>query len=305
MMWLCAVMNLDASRHVPETDLIGAHVFEADRVIGLLYAQQTDITTFGPVPWPVDVSHAPSDAGEDSSPQTMLSRRDVTDLIRLWFGATVARLQELVEVGLAPDLISRGLTWFPDHAELLLARGSAAETSLAFERLDESLADRIYSRAVRSDWNRKLIAADQDYQNAYRLDASLTEAIVRCGRVRLLSGDAAAGEFLDRGDTEGMPARTRYLARLFRARRAEQDGRLADARSDYLRALELESRARAPMLGLARLFDAMGDAASVHIWTTRVLEAAAPAADPWQEYVKGQAWQLDERMARLHTGKAQ
>jgi len=35
------------------------------------------------------------------------------------------------------------------------------------------------------------------------------------------------------------------------------------------------------------------------------VEAAAPATDPWQEYVTGQAGQLDERMARLHTGKAQ
>lgn len=307
MLWLCAVINLDASRQVSENDLIAAHLMESNRVIELLYGLQTDITTFGPVPWPVDVIRSPIDTAEHSPPQAMLSRQDLTALIRLWLGTIVARLQELVEVGMLPVLIARGLEWFPDDAELLLARGSAAETILALERVDDALADDIYPRDVRTRWNLRLIAADEDYQNAYRLDSSLSEALVRCGRVRLLRGDgAAAGGFFDRVDTDGVPARTRYLARLFRARRAQQDGRLADARSDYLLALELKPDARAPMLGLARLFDAMGDAASVRYWTSRVLEAPAAATpDPWQEYVKGQAWQLDARMARLRTEKAQ
>ena len=44
--------------------------------------------------------------------------------------------------------------------------------------------------------------------------------------------EAGAQTFLDRADTDGVSSRTRHLARLFRARRAEQDGRLADAQMD-------------------------------------------------------------------------
>jgi tetratricopeptide (TPR) repeat protein len=303
VLWLCAVINLDASRRVSEVELIAPHLIEADRVIDLLYRLQTDITTFGPVPWPVDVSRSPAETSSDSAPQTTLGRQGLASLVRLWFSATVARLQELVEIGVAPDLIARGLAWFPDHAELLLARGSLAETIVALERVDDSLADGIYPRDAHARWRTILTAAGQDYQHAYELDSSLTEALVRCGRVRLLSGDAAAaGAFFDRADTDGVPARTRYLARLFRARRAQQDGRVADARTGYSSALELQPDARAPMLGLARLFDALGDTASARTWTSRVLDATG--TDPWQEYLQGQAWQLDERMARLHTGKA-
>jgi hypothetical protein len=54
------------------------------------------------------------------------------------------------------------------------------------------------------------------------------------------------------------------------------------------------------MLALGRIADERGELSSARTWVERAL-AARRAVDPWRRYIQGQAWQLDDRVARLRT----
>lgn len=289
---LAAALHLDASRAVTAVDDVGSLVLESERAIDLLYALRGDFEENGPVPWPL----------RTDAPRARPSSVDwpaVRAFIGRWYPAAIARLQQLVELRLAPALLARGLARFPGHPDLLLARASFVETRLALSRVDASLAADLYPPDTRQRWRDELSEAERDLERALQAAGPASEAAMRLARVCLLRGEARRSrELLERVLAVDVPREIQYLALLLRAAAAEQAGNAQDATRDYRAALESIPGTQTPMLALARIADEWNQPADARAWIDRAL-AARSAPDPWRRYIQGQAWQFDARMAGL------
>lgn len=130
----------------------------------------------------------------------------------------------------------------------------------------------------------------------------VSEAAVRLARIRLLKEQPQrARDLLDRALGGDARPQIRYLALLFRAAAAEQSGDVQGAMRDYHVAAESIPGAQAPMLALARMADERNQSSEARTWVERALAPEARVSDPWRRYIRGQAWQLDERVASLRT----
>lgn len=286
---LTAALLLDASRAVADVDTVGALVVESERTVELMHGLQRDFEANGPVPWP---------PGSDDQ----VDWPAVGAFVSRWYPAAISRLQQLVELRLAPALVARGLARFPGHADLLLARGSFVETRLALSRVDASLAPDLYPPDTRQRWREELSEAESDLARAAETAGSASEAAVRLARVRLLRGQAErARDLLDRVLSGAAPVEIRYLALLFRAAAAEESGNVLDATRDYRAAVALVPGARTPMLALGRIADEQQQETESRTWVARALAPSTGTPDPWRRYIQGQAWQIDTRMARLRN----
>jgi tetratricopeptide (TPR) repeat protein len=300
---LAAALQLEASRAVADVDAVGWHVVGSERTIDRVHALRAEFEQNGPLPWPIAIDEPWESVNRDApEPQRSADWLTVRDFIRRWYAAAVARLQDLVELRLAPALVTRGLVRFPADPDLLLARGSFVETRLALAQVDASLASILYSSEIRQRWRDELADAARDFEQAVQTAGSASEAAVRLARVRLLEGQRArARDLLDRVLAGDARVEIRYLALLFRAAAAEQSGDVQAATRDYEAAVDSIPGAQAPMLALGRIADEHTQPSDARTWVERALSPERRAIDPWRRYIQAQAWQVAERVASLRT----
>jgi len=299
---LAAVLQLDASRAITDVETVGWHLVGSEHAVDKVYALREDFERHGPLPWPVGIRESIETLTADA-PEPPLTAHwpAVQAFVRRWYGAAVSRLQGLVELRLAPALVSRGLVRFPADPDLLLARGSLVETRLALAQVDASLASILYASDIRQRWRDELSDAARDFEQVVRTAGSAGEAAVRLARVRLLQRlHERARDLLDRVLAGDAAVELRYLALLFRAAAAEQSGDIQAAIRDYEAAAKSLPDAQTPMLALGRLADEHGRPEDARAWVERAL-GSRRAVDPWRRYIQGQSWRLGDRVASLHT----
>jgi tetratricopeptide (TPR) repeat protein len=299
---LAAVLQLDASRAITDVETVGWHLVGSEHAVDKVYALREDFERHGPLPWPVGIRESIETLTADGhEPPLTVHWPAVQAFVRRWYGAAVSRLQGLVELRLAPALVSRGLVRFRADPDLLLARGSLVETRLALAQVDASLASILYASDIRQRWRDELSDAARDFEQAVRTAGSVGEAAVRLARVRLLQRQhERARVLLDRVLAGDAAVELRYLALLFRAAAAEQSGDIQTAIRDYEAATKSLPDTQTPMLALGRLADEHGRPDEARAWVERAL-GSSRAVDPWRRYIQGQSWRLGDRVASLHT----
>jgi tetratricopeptide (TPR) repeat protein len=298
---LAAALQLDASARVTAIEPVGRHMLGAERAVRALERLRADLGKAGAVASRVPVEALPEERPYPEVPRGSIDTAAVNAFIRAWYAAAVARMQDAVEVTLGPALVERGLERFPDDPDLLVARGSYAETSVALKRVDVSLAPILYSPDERRRFGDEIDRARADYGRARRASGEASEASVRLARVRLLDGDAAgARDLLDRALTPQLDVHLRVLALMLRASAAEALGDLDAATADYTEAQRLDPDAQTPVVALGRLAIVRNQRAEALAWTEQAL-ARKGTFDPWRRYLRGQGWQLGLRSARLNS----
>jgi tetratricopeptide (TPR) repeat protein len=300
---LAAALQLESSRAVADVNAVGWQVVGSERAIDRIYALRADFEQNGPLPWPIAMDEPWERVNRGvGEPQRSADWLAVRDFIRRWYAAAVSRLQGLVELRLAPALVTRGLVRFPADPDLLLARGSLVETRLALAQVDASLASLLYSSEIRRRWRDQLSDAARDFEQAVQSAGPASEAAVRLARVRLLEGQPErARDLLNRVLASDARVQLRYLALLFRAAAAEQSGDVQAATHDYEAAVDSMPGAQVPMLALGRIADEHNQPSDSRKWVERALSPETYAVDPWRRYIQGQAWQAADRVASLRT----
>ena len=300
---IAAALQLDVSGEIAAVDPAGWHIVGSERAIDRLYELRRDFEQNGPLPWPVAIDEPWEIVNHDArDSQRSAGWPAVHAFVRRWYAAAVSRLQGLVEMRLAPELVKRGLVRFPADPDLLLARGSFIETRLALAQVDASLAPIIYPSDTRQRWRDELSEAERDFERAVRAGEFTSEAAVRLARVRLMKGQRAhARDLLDRLLGDDVPVQVRYLALLFRAAASEEAGDMKAASRDYEAAVQAIPGAQTPLLALGRIADERNRPPDARKWVGRALAPATRAVDPWRLYIQGQAWQFHDRVASLRT----
>lgn len=294
---LTAALQLDAAAMVTDVEQVGHRILDSERAVRALERVRVELDKVGPVEPSVPVATLPNETLDPAEPRATFDSAAVNVFVQSWYGAAAARLQALVEMTLGPALIDRGLVRFPDDPDLLVARGSYAETRVALDRVDVSLAQTLYTSDERWRFGNALERAAADYARARRTTGDASEGTLRLARVRLLRGEAAAArELLDRVYVPELPLHLRVLALMFRASAAEAQGDLEAAVRDYREALRQEPEARSPAVALSRIAVVRKQPAEALEWADRAM-APAGGRDPWRAYIQGQAWQLDARLA--------
>jgi tetratricopeptide (TPR) repeat protein len=296
---LAAALQLEASVAATDLDQIGYRILAAEHAVRALERLRADLDKAGTVPSPVPVGTLPEQGPEPAEARVGFDTAAMNTFVRRWYAAAVARMQDLVEVTLGPALTDRGLERFPNDPDLLVARGSYAESRVALERVDVSLASVLYSSDERRRFRNELDRAATDHERARRTSGDASEATVRLARLRLLDGDAAgARALLDRALTPELPARLRVLALMVRAAAAEALGHLDDAVTDYTEAQRLDPDAQTPAVALSHLAVVRNQRADALSWAERALTRTG-TRDPWRLYLRGQGWQLDLRRSEV------
>jgi len=211
--------------------------------------------------------------------------------------------------GLGFGLATDGLKLDPEDPELLTALGATIETVAALREYEPSPdASRRSARSggysTETGLAGSLAGANLDdavarYRRALERDATLAEARLRLGRVRLLRGraDDALREF-DRVALEARLPDQRYLARIFAGRALEALGDLRGAAERYRGATALLPEAQTGQLALGRVLGRLGDAGG----SQAALERASTASDvndPWWDYLSGQPQRISPLMDEL------
>ena len=203
----------------------------------------------------------------------------------------------------AREFVRRGLRVAPDDAEMLLLLGCVHE-SLA-EGLD--LRNRAASEEPPPDPQRSETAAarrrreealsrlqrgaEAALRKALALDPDLREARLRLAHTLQVQGRLEEAEpLLRQVDEQASEERGRYLARLFRARAAEDAGRPDEAAELYRRAVEAWPEAQAARVGLAHLLERDAGPAAARDQVAASLASSRRddrPADPWWTYSYG------------------
>lgn len=298
---LAAALQLDAAATVTAVDQVGHRILDSERAVRALERLRADLDKAGPVPSRVPVETLPEEMPDPGEPRASIDAAGVNAFVRAWYIAAVARMQDLVEVSLGPALIERGLTRFPGDPDLLVARGSYAETDVALKRVDDSLAPVLYTADERRLLRNALRRAAGDYTRAARAAGPAHEATVRLARIRVLDGDpAGARALLDRTLAADVPRHLRVLALMLRAASAEAAGELQTAAADYAEAQRLDPDAQTPVVALARIAIVRNQRAEALAWADQAL-AREGTFDPWRLYLRGQGWQLGGRTSGLFS----
>lgn len=297
---LAAALQLDASATVTAVEQVGRRMLDSERAVRALERLRADLDKAGAVPSRVPVETLPEEMPDPGGARRSIDAAGVNAFIRAWYVAAVARMQDLVEVTLGPALIERGLARFPGDPDLLAARGSYAETIVALQRVDASLAQVLYTADERRPWSDALRRAATDYTRAAQAAGPAHEASVRLARIRVLDGDpAGARTLLDRTLAADVPRHLRVLALMLRAAAAEAAGDLDAAVADYTEAQRHDPDAQTPVVALGRIAIVRNQRADALAWTKQAL-AREGTFDPWRLYLRGQGWQLDLRRAGLN-----
>lgn len=190
------------------------------------------------------------------------------------------------------------------NAELLLLNGSIAET-LASDpvfRRPRSLSHAAVFGSSKSDPAVLLLAAEQKFRAALKLDPQLLEARVRLGRVLGLQGrDDAARDELDRVRREAGSGCEAYLAALILGSLHERASRFAEASEAYRAAIREYPESQTAYIALAHVRERQADRDGAWDTIRTMLQPQAKRQDPWWLYSYAQYWQTDKRLARLRT----
>jgi hypothetical protein len=257
-----------------------------------LWSLREDFLRNGAVEPPAGEARATLVAGEAEWSGVHLFVRD-------WYLLVVSQFATLGQLQSLERHVHQGLTRFKDDPELLLARGTVYEQDAESSIVDRSLMRQIYPPSAVARWRLRLYDARDDYARARRATPAPAEASLRWGRIQGIFGEtSAAMKALSEVAASAAPAYLRYLAHLFRAELREQAGDAAAARADHEAALGLWPSANAPKLALSRLAMASGDPTAARQWLARSFGEASPdRTDPWWDYLQGQAWRGDDRLA--------
>jgi tetratricopeptide (TPR) repeat protein len=257
----------------------------AHEAIAELFKLQSDFDRFGPV-------------RRAHTATTTISWPRIREFIRLWYLVVASRLQDVANLELLRTTLASGLERFPDDPELLLARGSLHEAEAWLRLVDRSVAVQIYMPDTLTQWRSTVSEAEADFADARRKDPTLTEATLRWGRTRLMAGDEKDASAAFAAVTKSRaPSWMHYLAFLFDGARAEAETKVDHARDAYQQALTVIPGATSALLSLSRLAEKAGDSAAARRWATMTLRKSPDDVDPWTVYPRGQARQLEERLA--------
>lgn len=305
---LSLMTHTEAALHTLEPARLGQQLALAGEVVARLRALEDDFRANGPLDF-LDsepgmlASARPEPSAEARARLGRPQWEALARFVREWYLLFISHLQEAGAPEMLDALVAQGLESYPGDAALLLARGTLAEGRARASIIDRSLAGDLYQADYRRLVRERLRRSLDDFEDALERQPDLHEARLRLGRVKSHLGNRnAARQDLEEVTASDAPARLRSLAWLFLGELEEQERRRDQAREAYERALALSPAAQAPMLALSRLCDAGGDRDCARRWLQRSFDALGrDRADPWWDYLRGQAWQSGPRLTSLRA----
>jgi tetratricopeptide (TPR) repeat protein len=225
------------------------------------------------------------------------------EMVRQWYLATAADMQNRREWGNAREHLSRARKIFPSDAYMLFYSGTlheffsgpfaqnSAMVAPPGSRLDIGARDAELARS--RGFFREAVAADPDF----------AEAHLRLGRVAGLLGEhaQAVAELQKAAATLTVP-QLQYYAALFLGQEHEMLGNYAAARAQFERAATLYPTAQSPLLSLNHLMRWSESFPNTLAATERVLmlpRRNSQRIDPWWEYDVAQVRNAEELMAGM------
>ena len=254
----------------------------------------------------------PAQAKEAAAAQIarlLASDPDGRSFVERWFLSMVGLAQGENRWDDAVDWAEAGLRELPASPELLLARGSTAETlgvQAALPAIEPALvadpSQRRLNRQRQQDVLFQLERALGSFQAALAAAPGLPEARLRVGRVQWRLGrDPEARQTLEGLLATRAAGSSTFLAHLFLGRVHEDAGRLVEALASYESALALHPRAQSALVARSHLRLRRGDAAGARRDTETAVAAGGHrlVEDPYWLYPWGAAVGAAERLEAL------
>jgi hypothetical protein len=234
---------------------------------------------------------------------------EMRQFVARWYAAVALQSQADARFEEALAWADRGLTAFPESADLLLVVGSveevlAAQSSVA---VSEDLLQDTSTRRLGAEWatsrerREHLARARQAMLRAVAAAPERRDVRIRLGRIAWKLGDGPAADAALRSVLASAAAPSEaYLAQLFLGRVFEDEGRLEDAADAYAAAKGIERQSQTAPLALSHVRLLLGDPADAR----QQLELAIRPAgfrftnDPFWVYPWGAS---SEAAARLQT----
>ena len=227
-------------------------------------------------------------AADDGAALDAALRRDTLLLV-------ATTLHAVLDTAGVDLLLDRALRVFPDDPDLLVARGSLAETLVSLGPAAPT------SDQEEEDVRAAARQAAVDYRRALQQRPNHVEARIRLGRTLLHLGRLkAAREALEGARKDAPDGQLGYFATMLLGSVYEELSHPRDAESCYTAALKLFPQAQVPYIALAHLQHRAGRmAAARHQVSAMAGRVDTAITDPWWVYDYGQLWSLDERKASL------
>ncbi len=240
-----------------------------------------------------------------------VSEKVASPFRRRWYLAMGLLLVErgTLEGGLEPAFthLEHACEVFPDDAPILTATAWLEERSALAPAVWNARRDP-QALGPRRAKGLYLHRAVDRLSAAIQIDPAALEPALRLGRLRMLLGDRTEARkllepVLARRD---LADRDAYMARLFLARAAEDDGDSARATELYRDAVARIPSAASARLGLARLLHMSGKAGAAGEMLAPSLgrSGGAPDEDPWFDYLVGHV-RRGSRLREILRGEVQ
>ena len=227
-------------------------------------------------------------AAEDGAALDAPLRRDTLLLV-------ATTLHAVLDTAGVDLLLDRALSVFPDDPDLLVARGSLAESLVSLGPAAPT------SDQEEQDMRTAARQAAADYRRALERRPDHVEARIRLGRTQLQLGRPdTARATLERARKDATDGPLGYFAAMLLGSAYEELGRPGDAESCYTAALKLFPHAQVPYIALAHLRHRAGRMAAARQQVSAMAGRVETAiTDPWWVYDYGQLWSFDKRKASL------
>jgi len=212
---------------------------------------------------------------------------------RGWWIVAIGAMHAQRNYAQAMTLSNRARQVCGERVEYVLASGITHELAWVWTH-DEGFP---------SPFSGSLDDAEKSYERALAMDATVVEARVRLGRVRVLKGSYdAAVRTLDEVPASAVDA-LQYLAWLFAGDALEHLGKLTDARMRYEAAVRLLPRAQSAQLAVAysQYQDGARTEADVRVREFAADRRAPDDGDPWFWYVLGLGAFAQPELDKLRT----
>jgi tetratricopeptide (TPR) repeat protein len=220
--------------------------------------------------------------------------------VRDWYLLTVSHLHGHAAVGLSRGVLAEARRLFPADPEVMLASGADHEMA---SLISTGYLNR-YDSGGEPAGSEKVVR-EQELESAaryYRQAVSIHEARIRLGHVLFRQGQLAAGaEQLEIARRQATQPPLRYLASLFLGLIETGRDRRSRAIELFAEALQIYPTSQAAQLALseaAYLDGRLSDAAGI---VTTLLQTN-DKKDPWWNYMTGEFWHLEYRLAALRRG---